>query len=312
MASDAMGRGWADVLGEIPLFAGLSKRHLNKIAGLAKTRRYARFTPIVRAGDRADNFYVILDGSAVVKPPGKRPVHLKAGDAFGEMALLDGAPRTATVEAQTEVTAMNLLDTHHEPTEYTSALERIVHAKARLMINQPGAALDLLDPMPPGSAPYPGAMIEASILSAVAADRMNRATAALTAITHAIELAHDTDITRPFVAAGPRISALLTRHQHLIARHLDFTQTLAAAADNTAAHGNSAAAGAVPPPLEPLTERELTVLSYLPTMLKTAEIAADLFVSGNTVKTHQQSIYRKLGVNTRREAVERARATKLL
>ena len=208
--------------------------------------------------------------------------------------------------------AMNLLDTHHEPTEYTSALERIVHAKARLMINQPGAALDLLDPMPPGSAPYPGAMIEASILSAVAADRMNRATAALTAITHAIELAHDTDITRPFVAAGPRISALLTRHQHLIARHLDFTQTLAAAADNTAAHGNSAAAGAVPPPLEPLTERELTVLSYLPTMLKTAEIAADLFVSGNTVKTHQQSIYRKLGVNTRREAVERARATKLL
>jgi CRP-like cAMP-binding protein len=108
MASDAMGRGWADVLGEIPLFAGLSKRHLNKIAGLAKTRRYARFTPIVRAGERADNFYVILDGSALVKPPGKRSVRLTAGDAFGELALLDGAPRTATVEAQTEVTAMLL------------------------------------------------------------------------------------------------------------------------------------------------------------------------------------------------------------
>jgi CRP-like cAMP-binding protein len=105
---DSMGRGWADVLAEIPLFAGLSKRHLNKIAALAKTRRYARFSPIVRAGDRADNFYVILDGEALVKLPNKRGVRLKAGEAFGEMALLDGTPRTATVEAQTEVLAMLL------------------------------------------------------------------------------------------------------------------------------------------------------------------------------------------------------------
>ena len=59
---------------------------------------------------------------------------------------------------------------------------------------------------------------------------------------------------------------------------------------------------------ESLTERELTVLSYLPTMLKSAEIASDLFVTTNTVKSHQQSIYRKLGVSTRRNAVDRARA----
>ncbi|MCH5641768.1 LuxR C-terminal-related transcriptional regulator [Gordonia sp. ABSL49_1] len=47
-------------------------------------------------------------------------------------------------------------------------------------------------------------------------------------------------------------------------------------------------------------------------MYKAAEIAADLFVSVNTVKTHQQSIYRKLGVSTRRAAVERARERNLL
>src|ERR1022692_3152865 len=87
MPSDVMGRGWADVLAEIPLFAGLSKRHLNKIAGLAKTRRYARFTSIVREGERGDSFYVILDGTVLVKPSGKRTVRLKAGDWFGEMAL---------------------------------------------------------------------------------------------------------------------------------------------------------------------------------------------------------------------------------
>ena len=108
MPTDSMGRGWAEVLGEIPLFAGLSKRHLNKIARLAKTRRYARYTSIVRAGDRGDSFYVILDGTALVKLPGKRGVRLGSGDWFGEMALLDAAPRAATVEAQTDVFAMLL------------------------------------------------------------------------------------------------------------------------------------------------------------------------------------------------------------
>jgi CRP/FNR family transcriptional regulator, cyclic AMP receptor protein len=108
MPSDEMGRGWADILGEIPLFAGLSKRHLNKIAGLAKTRRFARFTNIVREGERGDSFYVILDGTVLVKLSGKRSVRLEAGAWFGEMALLDGAPRTATVEAQDEVLVMVL------------------------------------------------------------------------------------------------------------------------------------------------------------------------------------------------------------
>ena len=64
--------------------------------------------------------------------------------------------------------------------------------------------------------------------------------------------------------------------------------------------------------VEHLTERELIVLHYLPTMLKAGEIAADLFVSVNTVKAHLRSIYRKLGVSNRREAVERARTIGLM
>jgi len=109
MPTDSMGRGWADVLAEIPLFAGLSKRQLNKIAKLARTRRYARFTSIVRQGDRGDSFYVILDGTALVKLPGKRGVRLGAGDWFGEMALLssDGR-RTATVTADTDLRCVGM------------------------------------------------------------------------------------------------------------------------------------------------------------------------------------------------------------
>ncbi len=61
-----------------------------------------------------------------------------------------------------------------------------------------------------------------------------------------------------------------------------------------------------------LSDRELAVLSYLPTMLTTAEIAAELFVSVNTVKTHLKSIYRKLDVPRRRDAVHRARELRLL
>lgn len=61
-----------------------------------------------------------------------------------------------------------------------------------------------------------------------------------------------------------------------------------------------------------LSDREFAVLSYLPTMLTTAEIAAEMYVSVNTIKTHLKSIYRKLDVARRRDAVDRARALRLL
>jgi DNA-binding NarL/FixJ family response regulator len=55
-----------------------------------------------------------------------------------------------------------------------------------------------------------------------------------------------------------------------------------------------------------LSARELEVLRYLPTMLTTGEIAVELHVSVNTIKTHTRSIYRKLGASRRQVAVVRA------
>jgi LuxR family maltose regulon positive regulatory protein len=64
--------------------------------------------------------------------------------------------------------------------------------------------------------------------------------------------------------------------------------------------------------LEPVSESEIRVLRYLPTNLSAPEIANELYVSPNTVKTHLSHLYAKLGAHRRAEAVERARALGLL
>jgi len=64
--------------------------------------------------------------------------------------------------------------------------------------------------------------------------------------------------------------------------------------------------------VEQLTERELAVLRYLPSQMSLREIAGELFVSLNTVKTHSAAVYRKLGVSDRKSAVQAARELRLL
>ena len=94
---------WTNVLAEVPLFSNLSARQVRSLSKLAKIQRLAAFTQIVRKGESADAFFLILDGAAIVRPPGKRIVKLGPGDFFGELALLDDSPRSATVEAQDEI-----------------------------------------------------------------------------------------------------------------------------------------------------------------------------------------------------------------
>ncbi len=94
---------WTDVLAEVPLFAGLSKRHVKAIARLAKVQRREAFSTLVEAGRPGDSFFLLLEGTAVVRPKGKRAATLGPGAFFGELALLDDAPRSATVEAKEDV-----------------------------------------------------------------------------------------------------------------------------------------------------------------------------------------------------------------
>jgi CRP/FNR family transcriptional regulator, cyclic AMP receptor protein len=103
--SGRMSKAWLDVLVDIPLFADLSRRHLGKVAALGRTKRFPARTSIVTAGTNADAFYVILDGKATVRA-GNRRIPLTTGDYFGEMALLDGGVRSASVVADTEMLVM--------------------------------------------------------------------------------------------------------------------------------------------------------------------------------------------------------------
>lgn len=103
-----VGHDWLGTLGEVALFEGLPKRHLRRIAKLARVRRFASGSAIVRAGDPGRSFYVLLDGSAKVVRSGARSRRLGAGDYFGEMALLDDSPRSADVVADGELLALTI------------------------------------------------------------------------------------------------------------------------------------------------------------------------------------------------------------
>lgn len=101
-------RDWIPVLAAVPLFAGVPKRHLGRIARVATTRRFSQMSRIVQADDPGNTFYVVLDGQVSVLRSGRRIARLGPGEAFGELALLSDAPRAATVVADSDVLTLCL------------------------------------------------------------------------------------------------------------------------------------------------------------------------------------------------------------
>jgi CRP/FNR family cyclic AMP-dependent transcriptional regulator len=103
-----MARGGPDALSDVPLFAGLSRRHLRHVAGLTEEESFTQGAKLAEEGQPGETFYVVLEGEAKVIRGGRRIARLLPGDFFGEIALIDGGPRTATVVAETPIATLTI------------------------------------------------------------------------------------------------------------------------------------------------------------------------------------------------------------
>ena len=107
-------------LGKVPLFSACTKKDLTHISKYSDRVQVPAGTKMTEEGRVGYEFYVILDGKVSVSKGGREVNTLGPGDAFGELALLDRAPRNATVEAVTDVEALVM-----GQREFTAALDLV-------------------------------------------------------------------------------------------------------------------------------------------------------------------------------------------
>ena len=99
-----------DRLARVPLFSDCSRRDLQTVARVVRSIPHRKGTVIAREGDPGVGLFIIMDGTAEVSIGGKKRATLGPGDFFGEIALLDGGPRTATVTATSDVQLLGLTE----------------------------------------------------------------------------------------------------------------------------------------------------------------------------------------------------------
>jgi len=187
----------------------------------------------------------------------------------------------------------------------------LVKARLALAGGDPKGAVELTKHVLSGAVAilHPSTAIELRALAAVAQHQRGNDDVALGLVEDALELAEPEGYQAPFLTIGAPLRELITRRIRAGTAHRALAGQLGEALGPHAG-GASQQRGALL--LEPLSERETVVLRFLPTPLSKAEIASEMFVSVNTVKTHMKNIYRKLDVTDRTHAVRRARILHLV
>ncbi len=148
--------------------------------------------------------------------------------------------------------------------------------------------------------------VDALLLRAAHAIERGDIAAAKAVANRALRTAAPERLRRPILEAPPRLRGFLRHHEELAARHtwLDEAEPTRSLPPQGAPVMQEAARSAL---IEPLTEKEHEVLVHLAELLATDEIARQMYVSVNTVRTHVRAILRKLAASRRNEAIRRAR-----
>lgn len=240
----------------------------------------------------------------VLEHPGLTLVSVMCGCLGVQIELAAGLP---------EVAAAVLADLDRTLTASGDAVDvgqghvPLVRGHVHLATGRPRWAQEVVEPLLQAG----GAVsAEAWLITALAQDRLRQDASAMESLAQALGYGAAEDAVQCFLHRGDRLAMLLRRHVAVLGGHEGFVVRVLALGEGPGGLSREPAAEAARSVV--FTERELSVLAYLPTLSTNVEIGDQLNISVNTVKQHLKSINRKLEVGTRREAVRAARRRGLL
>jgi LuxR family transcriptional regulator, maltose regulon positive regulatory protein len=245
---------------------------------------------------------------------GPRPGASQAGPrgAAAVVALLDTEISLAAGERERARAALADVAGHAPARRAADPAVRaqVAVEQGRLLIadEDDKAALKLIEPVltePAGSCSTTD-RIMALLTAVVAHRRLSQASEAAELLSQALALAEPEDACGPFLLAGPAVRSALTVLISPSNRCAGFAARILDRFDGRLSRPAASSPAAL------LTDSELAVLRFLPSHMTNQEIAESLFLSINTIKTHLSSVYRKLGVANRRQAIAQGRRLDLL
>jgi len=223
----------------------------------------------------------------IEEPEGPRPAFVR--DAMAGLTMRRARLRGSPIPPPSRATSWSYVA--FEEIAGLLALDRVGEARARLS-----------ELAPPSDPDAPTLTVEVEILEGWLCAAEKQLPAAREHLLEALRVAEAEWLVRPFVRAGPFVADLVDDLPGAASGFRNAVVHATRMAASTRSHGLT----------EKLTTRELELLGYLPSRLTIPGIAARSYVSTNTVKTHLGHIYRKLGVQSRDAAVERARELGLI